>query len=196
MKDFELTSVIFPPQVDVQPRESGIYYTPGTGTPLRTHSGLSSTFSSGGNNKSNRSTPLSSIPLSLSSNSLSANSPGISPVYKNNYLNGRLRLPSGTPLSSAGGSKNRAWSEIKSKLVVEDEEKKELEREKRRAASVRLGGEVPEIISNGKGKEKKAVVDVVEEKLPVSAPEKSLFGIPPVLTGSSAVSPIAHLDTF
>lgn len=185
-------------QVDVQPRESGIYYTPGTGTPLRTHSGLSSTFSSGGNNKSNRSTPLSSIPLSLSSNSLSANSPGIgiSPVYKNNYLNGRLRLPSGTPLSSAGGNKNRAWSEIKSKLVVEDEEKKELEREKRRAASVRLGGEVPEIVDSGKGKEKEVVVaEVVEEKLklPTFAPEKSLFGIPPVSIEATTVSSIIYL---
>ncbi|GAA5873547.1 hypothetical protein JCM3774_000047 [Rhodotorula dairenensis] len=107
----------------VPAKERGIYYTAGVGTPLRTHAGLASRVSS----------PSS---LQKASNSPSAYS---------SLASGRLRLPSSASNSRlaalAAGSPARAWSTSQAKRLVEDEEAARAERERRRKASIMLGGE-------------------------------------------------------
>lgn len=133
--------------------ETGFYFTPGTGTPLRTHSSLSNGVSS-----------TKPSPLSAST----------TPVYKT-YLNGRLRLPS----ASNSASPARTWSSDKASRILEDEQKASQNREKRRKASMRLGGEVVKDEEEEKEEEKEVEVkEVVQEKLklPDFSLDKSVFG--------------------
>lgn len=113
-------------------KDSGIYYMQGTGTPLRSHANLS-----------RPTTPLSA----------STRSPSLSTL-----VNGRLRLPSG----AAAASPARSWSHGKAGRMVEDEQKAKMERERRRKASIALGGE-PE-----KAAESPAAVEKPQEKLKLS----------------------------
>lgn len=111
------------PTHPVSSKERGIYYTAGVGTPLRTHSGLASRVSS---------------PSSLQKLSNS-------PSTYSSLASGRLRLPSSASNSRlaalAAGSPARAWSTSQAKRLVEDEEAARAERERRRKASIMLGGE-------------------------------------------------------
>lgn len=106
-----------------QAKERGIYYASGVGTPLRTHSGLASRVSS---------------PSSL-------NKASNSPSAYSSLASGRLRLPSSASnprLSAlASGSPARSWSASHAKRLIEDEEAARAERERRRKASIMLGGE-------------------------------------------------------
>ncbi|GAA5964227.1 hypothetical protein JCM21900_002873 [Sporobolomyces salmonicolor] len=155
-------------------KESGIYYTPGVNTPLRTHSRLPPSRS------------LSNVKLSAS------------PSYSS-LSNGRLRLPSSTSFS---GSPARSWSASQAKRVVEDEAQARRERERRRKASVLLGGEeetVEEKEKGGKTGEKEEggklrLADYAleenkaEEKKPATA-APSLFAAPALTTKPAESAP-------
>ncbi|KAM0792640.1 hypothetical protein ACM66B_002422 [Microbotryomycetes sp. NB124-2] len=101
-------------------KPSGFYYLSGTGTPLRSHSALAHRQVS------------SSRPNSRQGSPAGARSGSNSPAL----VNGRMRLVSGTQ-SPAG----RSWSSSRIARLAEDEQKARAERDKRRKASIMLGGE-------------------------------------------------------
>lgn len=121
----------------------GAYYTMGSGTPLRAHSGLgsssrhvSSATSRPGSRSGSPSTP--NLLLGASGRSSGSNSPVLTTL-----LNGRMRLTSASagargasPVAAA-----RSWSQTRSARLAEDEQKARSERERRRKASIMLGGE-------------------------------------------------------
>ncbi|KAM0792649.1 hypothetical protein ACM66B_002430 [Microbotryomycetes sp. NB124-2] len=101
-------------------KPSGFYGLSGTGTPLRSHSALAHRQVS------------SSRPNSRQGSPAGARSGSNSPAL----VNGRMRLVSGTQ-SPAG----RSWSSSRIARLAEDEQKARAERDKRRKASIMLGGE-------------------------------------------------------
>ncbi|KAK4700975.1 hypothetical protein P7C70_g5259, partial [Phenoliferia sp. Uapishka_3] len=140
---------------------SGIFYQTGTGTPLRSHSNLA------------RPSPArpSSTPLSLAHRSTS----------QATLINGRLRLPSG----SAVASPVRSWSHGKASRMLEDEQLAKMERERKRKASIALGGEAERSVELDV-----AAVGAPKEKALSPRPQESLklssFGAPPPAATPSA----------
>lgn len=155
-------SALYPPkssQAIVASKERGIYYSAGVGTPLRTHAALSSS------SRLPSSTSLTSLAKLTTSPSLSKLSASPSST---SLATGRLRLPTGVTSSP------RQWSANHAKRLVEDEAEGRRERDRRRKASVLLGGEeevqVVEVATGGKKEEGK--IKLADYTLTALAAEK------------------------
>ncbi|KAK4050018.1 hypothetical protein OIO90_005208 [Microbotryomycetes sp. JL221] len=135
-------------------RPSGLYYSTGSGTPLRTHSSLAQRQVSNSSRPNSR--QASPAPGTLTPTS-GAGSPAL--------VNGRFRIASGasgtqSPGHSTGASMSRsAWSSSRIARLAEDEQRAKAERDKRRKASIMLGGEedqpiLKDSVASGKKVEK------------------------------------------
>lgn len=155
-------------------KERGIYYAAGVGTPLRTHSGLASRVSS---------------PSSLQKLSNS-------PSTYSSLASGRLRLPSSASNSRlaalAAGSPARAWSTSQAKRLIEDEEAARAERERRRKASIMLGGEEEvKAIEAAEPEAKKQKSDAEESKIKLA--DFGFASVPSTSTEKKADPPAVSL---
>ncbi|KAI5480999.1 hypothetical protein MNV49_006185 [Pseudohyphozyma bogoriensis] len=146
------------------PKEKGPFYATGTGTPLRTHSNLSQSS------------------LGSRRTSLTA-----SPSYST-LVNGRIRLPS----TVAAGSPARTWSHGKANRIVLDEVKAKEERERRRKASIMLGGEAEEPVATAEPEKLKFADYSSDGKLLASTAPTAL----PALEAAPAVTPAPAVPSF
>ncbi|KAK4046888.1 mgpp2cl-1, protein phosphatase 2C-like protein 1 [Microbotryomycetes sp. JL201] len=140
------TTLVDPPS-EKKEKPAGFYYSSGTGTPLRTHSALAQRQVSTSRPNSRQGSPAAAgLPRSGS------NSPAL--------VNGRMRIASGAQ------SPARSWSFARIAKLAEDEQRAKAEREKRRKASIMLGGEQEQAAVENKADTKATTAEAGAESEP------------------------------